>query len=39
MDLLWMTRDIRTVATFVASDAIVGVAAVTATFLLAERFH
>jgi ABC-2 type transport system permease protein len=39
MDLLWMTRDVRTVATFLASDAIVGVAAVTATFLLAERFH
>ena len=39
MDLLWMTRDVRSVAMFLTSDAIVGVAAVTATFLLAERFH
>src|SRR5690349_16735807 len=38
MDLTWMLRDIKAVLTFVASDMIVGTAAVTGTLLLAARF-
>lgn len=39
MDLLWMLRDARSLALFVASDAIVSVASVTGMLLLAERFN
>jgi ABC-2 type transport system permease protein len=38
MDLLWMMRDLPTLLMFFLSDAIIGVATVTGTFLLAERF-
>jgi ABC-2 type transport system permease protein len=38
MDLLWMLRDMPTLAMFFLSDTVVSVGAVTATFLLAERF-
>lgn len=38
MDLLWLLRDFQTVATYLASDLIVGVAWASGIFLLAERF-
>jgi ABC-2 type transport system permease protein len=38
MDLLWTLRDLPTLLTFLVSDTIVSVGAVTSTFLLAARF-
>jgi viologen exporter family transport system permease protein len=38
MDLLWTLRDLPTLLTFFASDLIINLAAVTGTFLLAQRF-
>jgi ABC-2 type transport system permease protein len=39
LDLLYVARGPKTALTYYASDLIVGLAAVTATFLLAERFN
>lgn len=39
MDLMWMMRDLTSLLTFTLTDAIVGSASVTGTWLLAERFH
>ncbi len=39
MDLVFIVRDARTVATFALSDALTGIAAVTGMLLLAARFH
>ncbi len=38
MDLLWTLRDLPTVCMFLFSDLVITLAAVTGTFLLAERF-
>ncbi len=38
MDLMWLSRDLRSVITYLISDATLAVAAVTGTVLLAERF-
>jgi ABC-2 type transport system permease protein len=38
MDLLWFARGPHTVIPFYVSEIVVGLAAITATFLLAERF-
>jgi ABC-2 type transport system permease protein len=38
LDLLFMLRDVRSFLWYVGSDLVLGVAAVTATLLLAERF-
>jgi ABC-2 type transport system permease protein len=38
MDLLWTLRDLPTVFTFLFSDFVITTAAMTSTFLLAERF-
>jgi ABC-2 type transport system permease protein len=38
MDLLWTLRDLPTVLTFLVSDLVITMAAVTGTFLLSERF-
>lgn len=39
MDFTWMMRDLTSLLTFTLTDAIVGSASVTGTWLLAERFH
>jgi ABC-2 type transport system permease protein len=38
MDLMWLLRDPQTVITYLVADAIVGLSAAPATFLLAARF-
>jgi ABC-2 type transport system permease protein len=38
MDIVWMLRDLPSLLTYLLSDLIVSIGAITATFLLAERF-
>ena len=38
LDFMWMTRDLRFFVQCFFSDAVLSIAAVTGTFLLAERF-
>ncbi|HEV7663428.1 MAG TPA: ABC-2 family transporter protein [Chloroflexota bacterium] len=39
MDLLWLARGPRIAVPFILSDFVTGIATITATFLLAERFN